>query len=396
MGCKPVIMGADGLSKRRRKLLLVLFVVFILSLVYLPAISLWDGVDISDPSVFVAEAASAQFSWEQILREAKKEGKVTVLGPPTPEVRPAIIGAFQKAFPDVAVEYQTGIIGSYIPKLRAELAAGKTSIDVHLTGASSLLRNKDLFEPLPPRIILPEAADASKWRSSQGSGYKFADQEQRIALQTSEWVFGYVLVNTRMVKPDALTSWRDLLKPQWKGKIAAHDPRGSGAGQEVASYLLAKLGDKYIVALFKGQEVALTRSYSQVADWLAQGKYAIGIAQVQDRIEALRKEGVPLNAFSLRDAPGTLSGGFSVIAVQKGAPHPNAAVVFLNWFLTKEGQAAYQRPHLYPSLRVDVPRDYVPEYILPKPGIEYLDTYIEDFLAKRNILAERVQELVGR
>lgn len=396
MGCKPVIMGADGLSKRRRELLLVPFVVFILSVVDLPTISQWGGVDISDPSVFVAEAASAQFSWEQILREAKKEGKVTVLGPPTPEVRPAIIGAFQKAFPDVAVEYQTGIIGSYIPKLRAELAAGKTSIDVHLTGASSLLRNKDLFEPLPPRIILPEAADASKWRFSQGSGYKFADQEQRIALQTSEWVFGYVVVNSRMVDPGALTSWRDLLKPQWKGKIAAHDPRGSGAGQEVASYLLAKLGDKLIVGLFKGQEVALTRSYSQVADWLAQGKYAIGIAQVQDRIEALRKEGVPLNAFSLSDAPGTLSGGFSVIAVQKGAPHPNATVVFLNWFLTKEGQAAYQRPHLYPSLRVDVPRDYVPEYILPKPGVEYLDTYIEDFLAKRNILAERVQELVGR
>ena len=243
---------------------------------------------------------------------------------------------------------------------------------------------------------MPEAADQNNWRSSRGRGLKFDDREQQISLQTSEWVFGYIVVNTKLVDPRSLTSWRDLLKPEWKGKIAAHDPRGSGAGQEVASYLLVKLGDQFIVDLFRGQQVALTRSYTQVADWLAQGKYAIGIAQVQDRIEALKKEGVPLKAFSLPDAPGTLSGGFSVIAFQKGAPHPNAATVFLNWFLTKQGQDAYQRPHLYPSLRVDVLRDYVPEYTVPKPGVEYLDTYGDDFLAERDKLAKRVEDLIGR
>lgn len=388
--------GASRSKRRRWKLWPALVVVFTVSLGNPSGVWWGRASGFFVLSVSVADAASSQFSWEEILREARKEGKVTVLGPPTPGIRPALIGAFQKAFPDIQVEYQTGIIGSYIPKLRAELAAGKTSIDVHLTGASSLLRNKELFEPLPSRIVLPEAADLNQWRSSRGNGHKFDDQEQRIALQTSEWVFGYIAVNNKMANPSSLTSWQDLLKPQWKGKIAAHDPRGSGAGQEVASYLLTKFGEKFIVDLFKGQQVALTRSYSQVADWLAQGKYAVGIAQVQDRIEDLKKEGIPLDAFSLQDAPGTLSGGFSVIALQKGAPHPNAAMVFLNWFLTKEGQAAYQRPHLYPSLRMDVLRDYVPEYIIPKPRVEYLDTYIEDFLVKRNTLAERVQELLGR
>lgn len=389
-------IGASGSKKRRWKLCPALVAVFAVSLVILSGIGQRRGANFSIQSVFAAEPASSQFSWEQIIREAKKEGKVTVLGPPTPDIRPAIIGAFQKAFPDIAVEYQAGIIGSYIPKLRAELAIGKASIDVHLTGASSLLRNKELFESLPLRIVLPEAVDPNRWHSSRGNGHKFDDRERQISLQTSEWVFGYIAVDNKMATRSSLTSWLDLLKPQWKGKIAAHDPRGSGAGQEVASYLLTKFGDKFIVDLFKGQQVALTRSYSQVADWLAQGKYAIGIAQVQDRIEALKKEGVPLDAFSLRDAPGTLSGGFSVIALQKGAPHPNAAMVFLNWFLTKEGQAAYQRPHLYPSLRVDVPRDYVPEYTLPKPGVEYLDTYLEDFLETRDTIAKRVQELIGR
>ena len=140
------------------------------------------------------------------------------------------------------------------------------------------------------------------------------------------------------------------MKPQWKEKIAFFDPRGSGAGEEVASYLLVKFGEKFILDLIKSQNVGLTRSYSQIADWLAQGKYAVGIAQVPDRIEALRKEGVPLRAYSLTDAPGTLTGGFSVVSLFKNSPNPNAATVFINWILTKTGQDALMRPQLYPSL----------------------------------------------
>jgi ABC-type Fe3+ transport system substrate-binding protein len=186
------------------------------------------------------------------------------------------------------------------------------------------------------------------------------------------------------------------LRPEWKGKIASHDPRGAGAGQAVANYLLVTFGERFIIDLFKGQDVVLTRSYSQVADWLAQGKYAIGIAQVQDRIESLRKEGIALTADGLADAQGYLTGGFSVIALPKRAPHPNAATVFLNWFLTRPGQEAFHRPHLYPSLRTDVPREYVPEYILPKPQLEYVDGYGEDMIAIQHKLGEQVRELLGR
>jgi len=342
-----------------------------------------------------AEQPFPKIRWEEMLREAKKDGKLTVLGPPTAEVQPSLTQAFQRAFPDMAVEYQVGSIGTLASRARAELGKKKTSFDV-VVGGTAALRNKDLFEPLPPRLALPEANDPAKWRSTKGKGFKWNDREQQYALQTSEWVFGYILVNTKLVDPSSLTSWSDLLKPQWKGKIASHDPRGAGAGGEVASYLLGRFGEKFIVDLFKRQEVVLTRSYAQVADWIAQGKYLIGIAHVPDRIESLKKESVPLKAFSLRDAPGTLTGGFSIVSLFKGAPHPNAAMVFLNWFLTREGQEAYHRPHLYPSLRADVPRDYVPDYSIPKAGLEYLDTYTEDFQDIRGKLAKQVMDLVGR
>lgn len=345
--------------------------------------------------IAVAQPAAKKDRWEEWVGRAKQEGKVTVLAPPLAELRPSLIQAFQKTFPEIAVEYQAGTVAPLVEKIRAEFEQKKSSLDV-VIGGTSLLREKSLLEPIPPKLLLPEVINPEAWESSKGKGLKWIDKENQFVLQTSEWVFGYVLVNTKVVNRDALAMWQDLLKPQWKGKIAFHDPRGAGAGQEIASYLLVKFGEKFIVDLFKGQDVALTRSYSQMADWVAQGKYAVAIAQVPDRIEALKKEGVPLQAFSLPDAPGTLSGGFSVVSLLKGTPHPNAAAIFLNWILTKPGQEALHRPQLYPSLRRDVPTDYVPPYTVVQRGLNYLDTYTEEFQAKRGMVATQIQDLLGR
>ena len=333
--------------------------------------------------------------WQDVVGKAKKEGKIVLLGPPVAEVRPSIIQAFQKEFPEIAVDYQPGSLGPLAAKVRAELAQKKNSFDV-VVGGTSVLRNKDLLDPMSARLIHPEVNRADVWRSTRGKGLKWLDHEKQFALQTSEWVFAYVVVNSKSVEPSSLTTWQDLLKPQWKEKIAFFDPRGSGAGEEVASYLLVKFGEKFILDLVKSQNVGLTRSYSQIADWLAQGKYAVGIAQVPDRIEALKKEGVPLRAYSLTDAPGTLTGGFSVVSMFKNGPNPNAAVVFINWILTKAGQEALMRPQLYPSLRSDVPTDYVPQYTLPQSGLDYMDTYTEEFQAKREQLSKQVREALGR
>ena len=213
---------------------------------------------------------------------------MTLLGPETAGVRPLLVEAFRKAYPEIELEYQSGSVGSLAARLRAEIAQKKTTFDV-VIGGTAVLRNKDILEPLPNRLVLPEATDAKQWRSSESNGLKWIDHERQFAAQTSEWVFGYIVINSRSVNLASIRSWSDLLKPEWKGKIASHDPRGAGAGQEVASYLVDKLGGKFIVDLYKGQEVALTRSYSQVADWIAQGKYQIGLAQVPDRIEALEE-----------------------------------------------------------------------------------------------------------
>jgi len=59
------------------------------------------------------------------------------------------------------------------------------------------------------------------------------------------------------------------------------------------------------------------------------------------------------------------------------APHPNAAKVFINWFLSRKGQLALQKlgdPDDPPnSRRIDIPKDDLPEDARLYPGIKYFD-----------------------
>jgi ABC-type Fe3+ transport system substrate-binding protein len=82
----------------------------------------------------------------------------------------------------------------------------------------------------------------------------------------------------------------------------------------------------------------------------------------------------------------------------RGAPHANAATVFVNWFASKEGQEIYAREMLEPSLRTDVRQDMVPDYVMPRPGVKYdMDQYSEDWML--NIMPKvqkQLTEALGR
>jgi len=112
----------------------------------------------------------------------------------------------------------------------------------------------------------------------------------------------------------------------------------------------------------------------------------------------MRKESLPIGVVaSFSDAPGYLTGGSSVTKLVKDAPHSNAAAVLLNWLASKEAQGIYSQSVLQPSRRTDVNLKDVPDYLIPKPGVKYLDSYGHEFYAKkRPEVIKRVIELLGR
>jgi ABC-type Fe3+ transport system substrate-binding protein len=270
-------------------------------------------------------------------------------------------------------------------------------MDVLLSGNSELLSlyPKGCLAPVKPKLILPEVIDGKYWR---GGRLKFNDPDRQYLLQTAEANYGWTVVHTAQIKPEQIKSSKDLLKPEYRGKIASFDPRQGGAGQGRAAYILATLGEDYFRKLYIDQKLSYTSDHRQLAEWLARGVYLIGLGAVERSFELLRKEGLPIGVISaFDDAPGYLTGGSSVVKLVKESPHPRAAVLLLNWFASREGQEIYASSVLQPTRRTDVKPAEVPEYLIPKSGLDYLDSYDHEFYAKRRpVVTKRVLELLGR
>ena len=105
---------------------------------FLVAKNLIIAIAVGSLAPSAAMAQSAQ-SWEQILVAAKKEGMVSVIGPQGSETRDALTLVFQKKYPDIRVDLQS-MAGSQIgPKLFNELAAGRNTTDLLITGTTTAL-----------------------------------------------------------------------------------------------------------------------------------------------------------------------------------------------------------------------------------------------------------------
>jgi hypothetical protein len=72
-------------------------------------------------------------------------------------------------------------------------------------------------------------------------------------------------------------------------------------------------------------------------------------------------------------------------------PHPNAARLFVNWLLSREGQIAFQRTTNTPtnseeSMRVDIPKDMVRSEVRRVEGVRYLLAEKPEFMDMAPIL----------
>jgi hypothetical protein len=76
------------------------------------------------------------------------------------------------------------------------------------------------------------------------------------------------------------------------------------------------------------------------------------------------------------------------------APHPNAAKVYINWLLSKEGQTINARATGYISNRLDVPTDHAAPWRVPQPGS--IKTYTQEAIDKKHELSPILIEVFGR
>ena len=265
----------------------------------------------------------ADGEWKKVVDAAKKEGKVVVyngaVGTPT---LPKISAAFEGKY-GVRVEVLEARASELRERIRTEQAAGKVLGDVSHNGSTTtaLQLAEGTFQPHGP---LPNTGKPVP---------PFAVDDVRVPI----YVIPYgILVNTEMVKPaEEPKSWKDVLDPRWKGKILADDMRALGGGAVFFMVTQQKFGREFHEKLAQ-QQPHMNRELRGNYRRVARGEYPVYIPFTLPDILDLK--GLPVKVILPPEgSPYVRFDG----AIFKNAPHPNAARLLVDFFLSDEVQTIF-------------------------------------------------------
>ena len=347
--------------------------------VFVALLTLLTSIPI-DSTPQAASTPGPEMEWAKTVAAAKKEGKVTVFLYQRENIE-AAVKAFEKNYPDIQVVTAATPAAETGPRLMAERRAGKYLWDLCICGPTTpfgVLYPAKALDPIKPALLLPEVVDQSKWW--EGKHHYMDAEGSHIFVFLGSVDMPNLFYNKNLVDPKEFKSYWDMVNAKWRGKIVALDPRQPGRQRVGARFIynIPELGEKFLTRLFAEMDVALSRNDRQALDWLAVGKYALCL--FCGNIETATAQGLPVGEFDVyrwKETPAITSGSNGSIALMNQAPHPNAARVFINWLLSREGQASFQKTMnsadlLVESMRVDIAKDVVPAGQRRVAGTKYI------------------------
>ena len=302
---------------------------------------------------------SSPVEWERAVEAAKKEGKVVVSVPASTELRRGIEKVFKQRF-GIEAELNLGRAASLVGKIQQESKSGVPGFDLHMGGGESMitgLLSEGILAPLEPAMMLKEIKDPNNW----WGGHIWLDNAKRYIYASQAYQVELIWCNTDYVKAGEIRSLNDLVNPKWSGKIGYLDPRTPGAGASMWSFLWKLKGEDYLKKL-AGQKLFLSRDQRVLAESLAKGKIALSVGLSYYSFIPFAKAGLPVKSVPTPRDEIYVSGGSGNVAIIKGAPHPNAAKVFVNWFLGQEGQETYSRAMGQATRRLDIDTQWLKEF----------------------------------
>lgn len=330
------------------------------------------------PASNVAPPADWRVQWEQTLAAAKREGALVVVGPTGPLQRQAV-AHFEQAHPEIKLEYSSMSIRDFGPKILAERQAGQYLWDVEIGGATGpnvQLKPRGVFDPVKSALILPEILDDARWLGGFDAGYYDKEKTYAYKFQATLSFSGWV--NRDIVPEPALNRIEDVVDSKWADKIVWQDPRTPGGGG-AAAYLLQALGPEFLRKLY-GNQIVLSRDQRQQVEWLVRGQYPIAFAVQTATLRDFQDKGAGANVKPL--GPESVGGvrlttGNGALMMLNRPPHPNAAKVFANWLLSREGMSIWAKEVRECSRRLDVSE--CPPENRPQPGKQYGTTDAEEY-----------------
>ena len=347
-----------------------------------------------------------QVRWDETVARACEEGEVFVQGPSEVRERTLFTEIFAEDFPCITVKYSGLRARDWLPRIEAERSAGVFNWDLYMVSGSGSGRagwRAGFYDELKPWLILPEVLDESKWRGGFDDG--FLDTDGAFLYNVVEGVNVLSLqINTDLVPDGAFTTIQDLLKPEFQGQILSDDPRARGPGNGANATLFASFGEQFLRNLWEGQDVSINTDVRALLEQLIRGQAKIGIG-INQPLPAFQADGIGNNILNIElGVPvGLTSGARGQVAIIKNAPHPNAAAVMANWYMTQRIQQIHLDRYAADlqtrvSRRLDV-ESYCAsgtEACIPQEGFTYVNYDKEVNASIRNDATDIARDIYGR
>lgn len=329
---------------------------------------LWRMVLASAAATLVGLSAAAaqqgydQAAWAKIVEAAKKEGKVVYYAGMAPAPLERLMAGFKKLYPEITVESSIQSSGEQLTRVQQERAAKIegadlwSTVDQNIPFFITLAKENALLKPVGPAM--------KEWPAK--SLIEGAIPNIGIEPRVLAW-------NTNLVKNGPKT-WLDVLNPDFKGKIGTID---SSATAYIAFYDFIETATKtpdYLEKL-RTQNPKLYASAIPLGQAVASGEVAVSVFNVPSILSALIAKGAPV-AFSV---PVPNLGTYYVAAAFNWGKHPNAALVLLDYLMSRDGQTAWHGNGDSASVLPDIKGAVMAEGMVASDGARYTNEFVTNY-----------------
>jgi iron(III) transport system substrate-binding protein len=288
------------------------------------------------PIVEIASDAGADRT-QRLIAGAKKEGALTLYSSGTTEDTSAITYAFEKAY-GVSVRLWRGSSEDILRRAMTEARGSRTEVDVAETAGPEMdaLGREKLLQAIASPVyaeLIPQAIDPRRpWAMSRLSVFVAAG-------------------NTNLIKPDEVPrSYEELTDPKWKGKLGI-EADDVGWFLTVVGAMGEARGTKLFREIVAKNGVSIRKGHTLLANLVAAGEVPLALTVYGYRVEAMKKAGAPIAGVVLPPAIALPTG----IAAFRRAPHPHAAVLFVDFFLSEGQRILAERGNVPTNARVKAP-----------------------------------------
>jgi iron(III) transport system substrate-binding protein len=262
---------------------------------------------------------------------------------------------FEKRFPGIKINHVDATSDKLAARAITEARGGRTIADVVEFGLEDINKLRDqqllLDKPIPESAEYPNSLKGSYWNANN------------LIFFVGAW-------NTEKVKKDdEPKSFDDFGDAKWKGKLIA-EPRDVE--------ILIALNHKYkslekaraVLARIAANDVEFHKGHSELAEFLVAGQAAACFTCYSHHYPSRMRKGAPVNYFLSEGAAGIIG-----VAMLKGAPHPNTALLFARWAASQEGQKVYAQGGRTPAHPKVEPTEKIRPAVIYPVGVEDLKEF---------------------